>query len=213
MTTIGINDFVRRQTSTSEFTHFEGPLERVAELALEAFGDAKGSYHQEDGVRLVAVAPGGFFCGVVTLEEGDALVGGYQARQPGEEPRKELRVHRPAKLYPGPGAIERGERADNWRPNPDAGKSPCVAVDVVLYRKETLEAEGEACTGCDWDIIAINGRVTEEEQPIHPDTLVANHFGLDGGTPTKMNAGQFEAALKESVLFWKDKAFLVAPKG
>ena len=190
MTTIGINEFVRRQTSTSEFTHFDGSFERVQRLVLEHFKDAKGSYHQEDGVRLVEVPAEGFFCGLVTLEEGDELVGGYKARRPGEEPRKELRL------------LKEG-----------ATKLPAKHVDVVLYRKETLEAEGEAYTGCDWDIVSINGRATEGEMPIHPDTLMANHFGLDGGTPTKMDAEQFESALEESVLFWKDKALLTAPAG
>jgi len=188
MTTIGINKFVRRQTAGSEFTHFNGTLERVVELTLEHFEDAKGSYHQEDGVRLVAVPAEGFFTGVVVLEEGDELSGGYVARRPGEEPRKELRVFR------------------------EQGKSPAVAVDIVLYRRETLEAEGEACTGCDWDIISINGRVTEEEQPIAPMTLIANHFELDGGTPTKMSPEEFESALRESVLYWKNKALLAPSK-
>jgi len=184
MPTIGINDFVRRQTAASEFTHFDGPLERVAELALEHFDDAKGAYHQKDGVRLVPVPAAGFFTGVVVLEEGDVLSGGYVARRLGEEPRKELRVVR------------------------EQGKSPAVAVDVVLYRRETLEAQGEECTGCDWDIISINGRVTVEDQPIAPMVLIANHFELDGGTPTEMSPEQFESALRESVLYWKDKALL-----
>ena len=186
--TIGINGFVRRQTAESEFTHFEGSFERIRELTLEHFEGAEGSYHQEDGVRLVSVPAAGFFCGVVELQEGDKLVGGYETRREGEEPRKTLRVVR------------------------EEGKSSCVTVDVVLYRRETLEAEGEACTGCDWDIISINGRVTEGKQPIHPHTLIANHFGLDGGTPTKMSAEKFEVALRESVLYWRNKAIL-APKG
>ena len=185
---IGINNFVRRQTAESEFTHFDGTLEQVRDLTIEHFEKAQGSYHKEDGVRLVRVPAEGFFCGVVLLQEGDKLVGEYRARREGEEPRKTLRVVR------------------------EEGKSACVTVDVVLYRRETLQAEGEACTGADWDIISINGRVTEGEQPIHPDTLIANHFGLDGGTPTKMTPEQFETGLRESVLYWKSIAIL-APKG
>ena len=187
MPTIGINDFVRRQTPTSEFTHFEGGLERVAELALEHFDQAQPGYR--DGVCLVPVPPDGFFTGVVTLEEGDELVGGYRARRPGEEPRKELR------------ALKQG-----------GGKLPARAVDVVLYRKDVLEEGGEDCTGLEWDIISINGRPTEAEMPIAPMTLIANHFELDGGTSTGMSPEEFEAALKESVLFWKDKALLASKK-
>jgi hypothetical protein len=71
-----------------------------------------------------------------------------------------------------------------------------------------LEEGGEGCTGCDWDIISINGRPFEEEPPIAPMTLIANHFELDGGTATGMSPLEFECALRESVLFWKDKALL-----
>lgn len=187
MTTIGINDFVRRQTFTSEFTHFEGDLERVAEVALEHFDRAKPGYR--DGVCLVAVPPDGFFTGIVTLEEGDELVGRYEARRAGEEPRKELRV------------LKEG-----------ASKMPAKAVDVVLYRKDVLEEGNEPCTGKEWDVISINGRPTEKEMPIAPMTLIANHFELDGGTATGMSSEEFEAALKESVLFWKDKAMLASPR-
>lgn len=217
--TIGVSEFVKRQTAESDFTHFDDggkdPAEaqswdKVVAMVEAHFAEAGGSYHQEGGVILVPVPPEHFRTGVVALKEGDELVGCYEARRKGEEPRKTQRVRRAARLYPGPGAIERGERADNWRPNPDAGKRPCVAVDVVLYKRETLDAEDEETTGADWDIVSVNGRITEAPQPIHPDTLIANHFGLDGGTPTKMTPEKFESALRESVLYWKDKAMLGA---
>ena len=184
MTTIGINEFVTRQTATSEFTHYEGDggLERVAELAQDSFHQAKPGYR--DGVVLVPVAPEHFFCGVVQLKEGDELVGRYEARRPGEEPRKKVWARRVA------------------------GKQACLHVDVVLYRRDVLEENGEECTGCDWDVISVNGRVTDEEAPIAPETLIANHFELDGGTPTGMSAEEFEKALRTSVMYWKDKALL-----
>ena len=185
--TIGINNFVRRQTADSEFTHFEGSWERLAELVVENFDKAKPGYR--DGVCLVPVPAEGFYCGVVELKEGDRLEGEYKARRPGEEPRKTIRVSRP------------GDRS---------GKSACTHVDIVLYSRETLEENDEDCTGKDWDIIALNGRTTEAEMPIHPDTLIANHFELDGGTPTGKSPEEFERALRESVLFWKNKAILLA---
>lgn len=185
--TIGINDFVRRQTPDSEFTHFEGDLEQVRALALEHFHQAKPGYRE--GVCLVPVPAADFFCGIVELEEGDELVGAYEARRPGEEPRKELRLQKPG-----------------------AKKMPCKAVDIILYRRDVLEEGNEPCTGEDWDIISINGRVTEEPMPIAPMTLIANHFELDGGTATGMSPEQFEKALRKSVLFWKNKAMLARPK-
>lgn len=185
---IGINDFVRRQTADSEFTHYDGELEEVAQMALENYHKAKPGYRE--GVCLVPVPAEGFLCGIVKLSEGDQLEGGYVARRPGEEPRKTLRASSEGK-----------------------SKMPAVAVDVILYRRDVLEEGGEDNTGSDWDIISINGRPMEEEMPIAPMTLIANHFELDGGTSTGMSPEQFEKALRESVLFWKDKAMLAPKKG
>jgi hypothetical protein len=44
-----------------------------------------------------------------------------------------------------------------------------------------------------------------------PETLIANHFELSGGTATKMTDSEFVASLKESVMYWKDKV-MVQPK-
>ena len=154
---------------------------------MQHFAEAKPGYRP--GVCLVPVPAEGFFCGIVELQEGDKLIGEYKARRPGEEPRKTTR------------AVSDGKT-----------KLPCVAVDVVLYSREVLAEGDEERTGEDWDIISVNGRLTEGEMPIHPDTLMANHFELDGGTATGMSPEEFEAALRESKLFWKNKAML-APKG
>ena len=182
--TIGVSGFVRRQTAASEFTHFDGEdWDRVAQLAQEHFAEAKDGYR--DGVCLVPVPGDGFHTGVVALESGDRLEGEYRARREGEEPRKAVRVVRDG-----------------------VSKGPCVAVDVVLYRRDVLEEGDEETTGADWDIVSVNGRITVEDQPIHPDTLIANHFELDGGTTTGMSPEEFEGALRESVLYWKNKAIL-----
>jgi hypothetical protein len=193
MSILGINNFVRRQTSDSEFTHFDGgsqPLDlgedgwsRVMDLVAQHVDQGRRGYR--DGVVLVPVPPDGFHTGLVVLQEGDRLVGEYKARRPGEEPRKAVRAA-------GEGRT----------------KSPCVAVDIVLYRKDVLAENSEATTDCDWEIVSVNGRITEDPAPIEPMTLIANHFQLDGGTATNMTPEQFEAALRESVLYWKDKAFL-----
>jgi hypothetical protein len=196
--TIGVNNFVRRQTWESEFTHFEDDHEalpdedswqKVLTLVKEHFHQAKPGYR--DGVVLVPVPPDHFYTGLVTLKEGDDLVGSYEARRPGEEPRKQVWV------------LRSGESR-----NAGGGKERCRYVDVVLYRRDVLEEGGEECTGCDWDIISLNGRTTDEEAPIEPWTLMANHFELDGGTATGMSPEEFEADLRASVLYWKDKALL-----
>lgn len=181
--TFGISSFVTRQTPESEFTHFEGGWERLLELVEENFHRAKPGYRE--GVCLVPVPAKGFFCGIVELQEGDKLIGEYKARRPGEEPRKSVRASRAGR-----------------------SKMPCKSVKVVLYRRDVLEEGDEDRTGCDWDVISINGSPTEGEMPIAPMTLIANHFQLDGGTATGMSPAEFERALEVSVLFWKNKAML-----
>ena len=42
-------------------------------------------------------------------------------------------------------------------------------------------------------------------EPMHPDVLIANHFELDGGTPTGMSPEVFEEELRKGVLFWKNR--------
>lgn len=188
--TIGLTNFVRRQTAESEFTHFNGDLDDVAILARHHFDEAVPSTSHDDGVLLVPVPALGFYTGVVELQEGDKLVGEYKARRPGEEPRKVTRLDVQVPM-----------------------KSPAVAVDVVLYRRDLLLEDNDGpSTDCDWEIVSINGRITEEDQPIHPDTLIANHFGLDGGSKTGYTPEQFEAALRKSVLYWKNKAMLPGAK-
>lgn len=207
--TFGVNSFVKRQTPESEFTHFDGSWEEVLALVAQNFSRAVPGYRE--GVCLVPVPGARFFCGIVELQEGDKLVGEYRARRPGEEPRKELRALRDHVRSPGPVAIERGARPEDTTPIPGGGKSPCTHVDVVLYSREVLAEGDEDRTGQDWDIISVNGRTSEEEMPIAPMTLIANHFELDGGTSTGMSPEEFEASLKKSVLYWKNKA-MIAPR-
>lgn len=173
-----------RQTPASEFTHWTLTEAQVLALVDENFNKRKPGYRE--GVVLVPVPPEGFFSPVVILKEGDKLIGEYKARRPGESPRKS--VH----------AIN------------NASKTPAVGVDVILYHRDVLAEDEDAMdlTGAEWEIVSVNARVTEEEQPIAPMTLLANHFHLDGGTKTGMSPAEFERALEASVLYWKDKALL-----
>ncbi len=180
-----INSFVRRQTASSSFTHFEGSFEELAEITAEAF--QSGSYKQgyRVGVILVRVSPERFRTGIVKLVEGDKLEGEYKARREGEEPRLELRV------------IREGGKKDQAK-----------LVDVVCYAHDVLAEGNDAESEEPWEIIAINGYPTQDEAPIQPTTLMHNHFGSDGGTSTNMTPEQFEAALRESFAYWKDRGML-----
>jgi len=183
---IGISDFARkRHTAESPFTHFEIVMgwSILPDMVRKNWDKRRPGYR--DGVVLVPVDPEGFFCGVVQLKEGDKFVGSFTSRDDGEEPRKSIYVCSEGRT-----------------------KSPCKCVDIVLYAREILEERDEPRTGADWDIITLLGNIVEGDMPMSPTTLIANHFQLSGGTATKMSPEKFEAALRESVLYWKDKAML-----
>jgi predicted sugar kinase len=83
---------------------------------------------------------------------------------------------------------------------------PAKRVDIVLYRHDVLAENNEHDSEADWEIVSVNASPTEEETPIKVGTLLANHYGLSGGTATNLSAADFVAMLRKSVLFWKDKA-------
>jgi hypothetical protein len=178
-TTFGINDFVRRQTADSPFSHFEGDWDYVLDIAIDNFDRRKTAYR--DGVINIPVPPQGFFSPVVKLAEGMEITGEYKPRRKGETPRLNIRAK--------------------------GGKTPAVAVELDFYRKDVLEESGDNSTAAEWELVNVRAMAFEDE-PMNPATLMHNHFGSDGGTDTKMSPFEFQAALRESFEFWKDKAMV-----
>ena len=183
---IHINPFVRRQTADSQYSHWILSDEDLIDRIRLAFHSYKHGYR--DGVILIPVAPQGFYTSIVTLTDGDRLVGQFKRRRPEEDPRQSVVKDR------GTTPLEEL-------------KQPAITVDVVLYRDDVLAEDGSA-TGHEWNVISVNAYPTEEEAPIEPGTLIANHFHLSGGTKTGMTPEQFEAQLRASVMYWKDKAMV-----
>lgn len=165
----------------------------IPEIELN-FDQKKEGYRK--GVVLVPLAPKNFIGRIVTLQRGDTLRGEFSPRHTGEEPRKSQEL-----------ATE-GDQVRNsltgLRPfTPD----PLVAVDAVLYHKDVLaEGNENSDPAADWEVIAILTKISEEDQPMPPETLLSNHFLASGGTATHMSPEAFEAAMRKSFNFWKDKA-------
>lgn len=216
-----LSKFVKRQTKASRFSHWDMLDVALLTLVVENWEKRKPGY--KDGVVLVPVPPDGFFTSTVFLKKGDKLRGGFEPRVEGEEPRKFtcLDTGEPDEecLGTGPNGpavvmISRGGK-------PNRGKQPAVAVDIVLYRKDVLDEDNDwkvlespwmPCVpvmGEDWAIVSVNAHPTADTNvPIEPDTLIANHFHLSGGTNTGMTNDEFVDALRISVLYWKDKTVL-----
>ena len=170
--------FAERQTQDSPYSHFNGGEEELINLVQQNFHLAKQGYRE--GVILVPLPPENFSSGVVLLQEGDPLKGEFKRRRPTEEPRK---LH---------GAVSRE-------------KIPAQSVEIVLYSREVLEEEQGYVAIADYEVISINASPTKEPTPLTPQTLMANHFLVSGGTSTGYSPEQFEVACKESFLYWKDK--------
>jgi hypothetical protein len=194
MENIHINSFVRRQTPESSFTHFEGTDKELLQK-IDQSDKIKPGYRE--GVMLVILLDEeaeGFFTGLVTLQEGDRLVGNFESRVEGESPRISIRAT--------------GYNSRHARAYDDCQKQPCKRVEVVLYSHAVLEEDGDAESDKPWEVIALNGYPYNEDVPINPNTLMHNHFKSDGGTATNMTPEEFEKALRESFIYWKDKALL-----
>ena len=175
------NEFVKRQTIDSRFSHFEGTGDLVVDMVRQNWDSHRPSYR--DGVVIVPVPVGGFCSGVVLLEPGDELSGGFESRRPGERPRKFV--------------VSAGRR-----------KTPAESVDVILYSSCVLSEDNDNQLPPDegnWEIISINSSPTARPMPIDPMVLMHNHFGSDGGTETGLSDHDFVRTLRESFLFWRDK--------
>jgi len=185
---IAMSPFVDRQRDpNSGLTHWEITDEELLKRVQENFDLQRPGYR--DGVVLVPVSPDGFKAGIRVLQEGDKLRGSYKARRDGETPRMSVWYECPT-------------------PISEAKVTP-RSVDVVLYHRDVL-AEDETYVETEWNVICVLGKFcsAEDEEPMIPQTLMANHFGDDGGSATGMSPEAFEAALKASYYYWRDKVML-----
>lgn len=183
-TILTVNSFCNRQTAESKYSHFTGTNTELLDLIAENWYSCKPGYRT--GVVLVTIPPEGFYSSVCRLQPGDTLQGSYKPRREGEDPRKTL-------------GIANGE------------KLSARLVEVVLYNSPVLAEDNSnelPSEGGNWEVVSINASAWEGGTPIHPQTLMHNHFGSSGGTKTNLTDEEFCAMLRHSFMYWKDKALL-----
>ena len=163
---IAVNEFCRRQTHGSKFSHFAGTFEELASLVERYFNSATQGYR--DGVLLVPVPTEGFFSGVVEVTTETPLRATFVARRKGEDPYLQVEA-------------VGGEKAK-------AG-----AVEIVLYRHDVLGED--ASTDAEFEIISINARPTEGPEPMTPVAMARNFLELPGGTKAEYSAEEFAKAI------------------
>lgn len=183
MSQIAINPFVQRQTATSQFSHYAGSWEQLAELVEAHLDQAREGYMP--GVKLVPVPAEGFYAGVVALTPEMPLQAVFAARREGEEPYVEIRASA-------------------------AAKQPAAAVDVVIYSHDVLAKDGDDSSEAPWEVISINARLDEQPEPLSPVAMARNFLGLPGGsTGAEYTAEDFA----RSIVYWSQHAMCAAEKG
>lgn len=155
-------------------------LSYIAQLTTKDIG-TKIRPGYRDGVLRITLPPAGWKSRTVVVNEDTIFQTTMESRVVGETPRKTTRA-----------IVES---------LPDA-----ALVEAILYNRSVLEEKDEPRSGAEWDFITILTHPTDFPAPMNVGTLMANHFGADGGSNTLMSPEAFEKALKESYDYWKDKA-------
>lgn len=186
---IGINDFVKRQTESSRFAHYNGNFEDLIKIAEEAFTDGEVVQHDKyidlivPRVVLLKVNPAGFYTSVVKVDNSNVynLVNFFESRREGEEPFIASRMSN------------------------IVNKEQAKFASLILYSHRALSENKEQTTSdCDFEIVSINASLVENE-PMHPITMARNQLQKTGGTKSTYTAEQWA----EAVWYWKDKVTII----
>lgn len=160
---ISLNELVKRQTDTSQYSHYEGKWGHLVKMVEDNFDNGHQGYR--DGVWIVPLSPYGFYSPMCKIDENSILETKYVARREGED--KYLVT-----------TILNGK------------KTEAKFVNIVLYRHDVLEENKEASTDAEWEIISIGAMLTEDE-PMAPITMARNFLHEKGGTKAEFTAEQF----------------------
>lgn len=186
----GVSKFFREQWLDGAFDLIKPPgLTLEGLLAKARAGHMTNGYR--NGVWLVEIPSLGWKTRIVTLKGGERLSLGFKPRVEGEEPRKtQAQVEVPSRdALPYAGSV--------W---------------AVLYHRDVLLEDEVVLEPETLQLVTVLANPDWRQVPMNPETLLANHYKLDGGTSTQMSAEEFEKKLRESLLYWRDKAMAYVPK-
>ena len=178
MDSIGISDFVRRQTPDSHYAHFDGTEDQLLALLVENWHTRR-----ESGAGIaVRVFPAGFWSSTITIDEDIDLHVDFKKRREGEESHVSVTA--------------------------TGNKVSAKRVDIILYHRETLLADGEEVVGTDWEVISINAYPEDAEPPMRPITMARNFLDETGGTKVEYTAEQFA----EAIWYWSQHTGVRPPQ-
>lgn len=177
--TIGVTDFVRRQTPESKYSHFEGGWEELVEIVRANWHRREVSPHNSE-VRLVPIPQDlvhRFYTAIVEVTPDTHLRALFEPRVPGEDPFIQVE----AVGYP---------------------KAPARKAEIILYSHEVLDKDGDAppTREADFYIVSVNTYATDEPEPMSPMTMARNFLHLKGGTQPEVPYTAEEFA--RSIVYW-----------
>ncbi len=167
MIEIALNDFVRRQTADSKFSHYEGDMNHLLLMINENFDKARPG--DKPGSFLISVLPEGFFCGVVEVTSETELKTTF-------EPRRE------------------GEASHLQTVAVGATKAAAKQVDLIIYSRESLGKDATT-DDADYELVMIRACAVEGEEPMTPMAMARNFLELEGGTKADYTAEEFALAI------------------
>jgi hypothetical protein len=174
---VALNVLAKRHLDpNSGYSFFAGSEKALVETTERAMDAGQVVPGYMDGVMLVRPSPAGFLSGVVEVNKDTELFASFAARRKGEDPYIDNRAVGVA--------------------------LPAAFVDVVIYRHDVLVKDGDNSTDAEWEIVSVNARPTEEEEPQHPVSMARNHLGLVGGTKHEYTADE----LAKAIVYWSRHA-------
>lgn len=167
MTNIRYNEFVRRQTPESGFSHFEGTEQELLDLTIAHFHEAKQGY--KPGVLLVPVPADRFRTGVILVGPETVLTASFAPRREGEASFLSIQA--------------------------EGVKTQARHAHVILYSREVLAENNEGTADGDWEVISINAWESDGPEPMDPMTMCRNFLELPGGTKGSFSAQEFAESI------------------
>jgi hypothetical protein len=164
---VSLNDFARRHTAKSHFSHYAGTEAQLLALVSQCMGHAKAG--SREGVLAIPLPKAGFFSGLIKVSDRMGLAACWTRRAEGEDPYILITA-------------------------PDAPKSPAAAVEVFLYRRDILG--DRATTLSPYEIVSINARLDMVDEPPHPLAMARNMLRRPGGSPAEYTAEELVKAIR-----------------
>ncbi len=177
--TVGVLDFVKRQTKDSPYNHFDGRWEELTDIVLAQWVHRHVSPHNS-GVVLVPIPPEQtlrFYTSIIPVTKNLPLKAQFEARTEKEAPFIQVTT-------------------------PYGEKTPARYAEIILYSHETLAQDGDAPDPqeADYYIVSINAYAQETPEPMRPITMARNFLNLTGGTQPEKPYTAEEFA--KAIIFW-----------